>query len=92
MKHLRNGLLELGFNLMHTETQIIPVLLGTLELAKSFEQQMFEEGILVSAITWPAVPPDKCRLRCSVNALHNDEQIDRSLAAFKKVGQKLGLI
>jgi 8-amino-7-oxononanoate synthase len=38
------------------------------------------------------VPPNKSLLRTSYMATHTDEQLDRVLAIFEKVGKEIGLI
>jgi len=51
-----------------------------------------EEGVFVNVAVSPAVPNGRALIRTSYMATHTDEQLDRVLEAFKKVGKKLGLI
>jgi len=51
-----------------------------------------DEGIFVNPIISPAVPPGFQLIRTSYTATHTDEQMDRVLEAFKKVGKKMGVI
>lgn len=90
--YLKNGLKSLGFNLINTDSQIIPVLIGDEQKTARVESMLFEEGILAMGIYWPATSMGKSRIRCSVMATHTHEQIDKALAAFETVGRRAGLI
>ncbi len=90
--HLKMGLKEIGFNILNTETQIIPILIGPEEKAIKMENMLFERGILAPAIGWPAVPVGRSRIRCMPMATHTDEQIDFALNAFEDVGKKLKIL
>ena len=90
--HMKDGLKQLGFDTLGSETQIMPVAIGDEAKAMKMADLLFEEGIFIPCVRWPAVPQGKSRLRCTVMATHTPEQIDRALAAFKKVGKNLGVI
>ena len=51
-----------------------------------------EEGVFVNVAISPAVPEGHALIRTSYMATHTEEQLDRVLAAFEKVGKALGLI
>ena len=53
---------------------------------------LFENGVFVNPVISPAVSQGRQLLRTSYMATHTDEQLDRVLATFKKVGKELGLI
>lgn len=53
---------------------------------------LFKKGIIAPLIGWPAVPSGKSRIRCTVMATHTKSQIDQALAAFREVGDMLGII
>ena len=57
------------------ETHIVPVLAGSVDVAKRLEERFLNRGIWVSAIRPPTVPENKCRLRFSITALHSDDHI-----------------
>lgn len=89
VKHLRNGLQAIGFNTLNSETQIIPIFIGKEKTAISASEELFNNGIFVPCVRWPAVPEGKARLRCTVMATHTKKQIDQALQIFEKVKKSL---
>jgi len=86
------GYKELGFDTGLSETPIIPIIVG--DSMKVFEmcKLLFEQGVFVNPIVSPATPPKRELLRTSYMATHREDQLDRVLEAFAKVGKKMGLI
>ena len=91
-QHWRAGLTELGFDLLEGEHPIIPVMLGDAKLAQAMALKLFDEGVYVSGFFFPVVPRGQARIRTQMNAALTIEELDRALAAFGKVGKKLGVI
>ena len=50
------------------------------------------EGVFAGAIGYPTVPQGKARIRVMVSAAHNQDDLERGLAAFEKVGKSLGVL
>jgi len=92
VRHLKNGLDEMGFDTMNCETQVIPILIGEEEKCIKASRLLFEKGILAPAIIWPVVQQGKARIRVTVMATHTESQIDRALEAFREMGKEIGLI
>ncbi len=90
--HLKSELQGMGFNLLNTESQIIPIFIGQEERAIEMENMLFERGILAPAVGWPATPKGKSRIRCMPMATHTESQIDWALNIFEEVGKKLGIL
>jgi glycine C-acetyltransferase len=90
--HFRTQMTKLGFTLAGQGHPIIPVMLGDAKLAGDFAQAMLAEGIYVVGFSYPVVPQGKARIRTQMSAAHTLEQIDLAIAAFAKVGRKLGVI
>lgn len=91
-QYLKDGLLELGFDIGITQTPIIPLLLGDSDLAKKFSAHLFEENVFSAAQTYPIVPKGAARVRVMNSASHSREDLNLALAAFEKVGRELGVI
>jgi glycine C-acetyltransferase len=88
--YLRKGFTELGFDIGHSETPIIPVMLGDEAKAKAFSTRLFEEGVFASPIVFPMVAKGKARVRVIVSASFSQADCEKGLAAFKKVKSELG--
>jgi len=90
--YLRNGLQNLGYNLLAQETPILPIFIGdeakTMEMANGLQ----EKGVFAPGIRQPTVPPGKGRIRVTVMATHTKADLDEALAVFKNVGQQIGII
>jgi 8-amino-7-oxononanoate synthase len=82
----------LGFNIGNSQTPIIPIYIGDDIKTFQFWKMLSDEGIFTNPIISPAVSPGSQLLRTSYTATHTDEQLDRVLEVFKKVGQKMGVI
>jgi glycine C-acetyltransferase len=88
----RNAMSALGFDLVPGQHPIIPVMLGDAGLATRMADALLVEGIYVIGFSFPVVPKGKARIRTQMSAAHTAEQIDRAVAAFAKVGERLGAI
>jgi glycine C-acetyltransferase len=89
----RSHLEALGFELVPGgQHPIIPVMLGSAELATRMAERLLEEGVYVIGFSFPVVPKDKARIRVQISAAHTREQLERALQAFEKVGRELGVI
>jgi 7-keto-8-aminopelargonate synthetase-like enzyme len=88
--YLRRELKRIGFDLLSTQTPIIPVLLGETKLALEFSQALWESGIFMPAIRPPTVPAGQARLRLSVSALHQKKDLHYTLEQMEKIKKKIG--
>lgn len=88
----RHSLSELGFSPLPGETPIVPVILGETSAAIRMSELLLDEGVFVTGFGYPVVPQGTARVRCQVSAAHTREDLEEALAAFKSVGEKLGLI
>jgi glycine C-acetyltransferase len=88
---LRAGLQAAGFTLKPGQHPIIPVMIGDAALAVRMADRLLDEGIYVIGFSFPVVPQGQARIRLQASAAHTDEQIDRTVAAFAKVGKELGV-
>src|ERR1019366_3734217 len=76
-KRLREGLRRLNFDILGSESHIVPILLGTEETALVLAASLYEQGIYAPAIRPPTVPAGECRLRFSVTSAHSENDIDQ---------------
>jgi 7-keto-8-aminopelargonate synthetase-like enzyme len=91
-RKMLQGYKELGFDTGTSETPIIPIIIGDTMKVFGMCRLLFENGIFVNPVASPAVPPGRELLRTSYMATHTEEQLDRVLETFEKVGKQMGLI
>ena len=84
---MRDGLRDLGLDTFQSSTQIVPILIGddarTLKVARGLE----ERGFLVGAIRPPTVPVGTARLRVSLSASHDQNDVREFIAVLKQILQ-----
>jgi glycine C-acetyltransferase len=91
-RYFKAGMQKLGFNTGLSTTPISPIMLGEAPLAQQFSRDLFEESVFAMALGFPTVPQGKARIRVMISAAHAQTDLDKGLAAFEKVGKKLGVI
>lgn len=88
---LRQGLEDLGFEILKGEHPIIPVMLHDAVLAAQFAEEMLKQGVYVIAFSYPVVPEGKARIRTQMSAALTRDDLEFALHAFAKAKQKLGI-
>ncbi|MDU8913578.1 glycine C-acetyltransferase [Aestuariicoccus sp. MJ-SS9] len=88
----REGLSDLGFDLLPGEHPIVPVMLGEARLAQDMAAALYDEGVYVSGFFYPVVPKGRARIRTQMNAALTRADLDRALAAFETAGKRIGVI
>lgn len=83
---------KIGFDLKPTKSAICAVMLYDAKLSQDFARALLDEGIYVIGFYYPVVPKDQARIRVQLSAGHEKEHLDKAVAAFEKVGRKLGVI
>lgn len=85
--NLRNGLRELGYNVLPSESPVTPVLTqGSTDLCQTIMRELREDhGIFVSGVTYPVVPKGTVLLRLIPTAAHTDEHIEKTLKGFDAI-------
>jgi 8-amino-7-oxononanoate synthase len=91
---LRSGLHELiaaqpGWYLPESTTAIQPLVVGANAAALRLSAALESRGIWVPAIRPPTVPAGTARLRITLSAAHEPQQIDRLLAALAEAAHDL---
>ena len=88
----RRSMTAAGFTIAGEDHPISPVMLMDEKLNAEFASLMLEEGIFVIGLSFPVVARGKARIRVQISAAHSTEEIDRTVAAFVKVGRQLGVV
>jgi 8-amino-7-oxononanoate synthase len=85
IQHFRAGVAGLPLTLTASDTAIQPLLVGDNQQALDLAQRLREQGLWVSAIRPPTVPPGGARLRITLTAAHQPQDIDRLLEVLHDV-------
>lgn len=83
---------EAGFDIKPTQSAICAVMLYDARLSQDFAAALQDEGIYVTGFYYPVVPKGQARIRVQLSAAHTQEQLDKGIEAFIKVGKKLGVL
>ena len=81
-KLFRKLMTEAGFDLLVGEHPIIPVMFGDAQLAGKVANEMFTNGVYVTAFSFPVVPRGKARIRVQLSASHSEADIQKCVTAF----------
>jgi len=91
--YLKKGLLKLGYQFAVQSTHPIQaMLIGDTTKTKALKQALHKQGILVTNINYPVVPPGRDEIRVQLSAVHSRADLDQFLKATQTAGKKLGLI
>ena len=86
------GLQARGFDTMNTETAIVPVLCGDDESAFAMTRDAHHHDTFVLPVVSPAVPPGLARLRATITAAHETDQIEQAMNILEAAGKRIGII
>jgi 8-amino-7-oxononanoate synthase len=81
-QQLRNELVGNGFDILASQSQIIPVVTGDSHSALAASSYLMEKGFWVAPIRPPTVPNGSARLRINVTSAHSQDQIDSLIQAL----------
>lgn len=90
--YFRQQMTAAGFTLSGADHAIIPVMIGDARMASEMADRLLAEGIYVIGFSFPVVPKGKARIRTQMSAAHTQEQLDRTIEAFTRIGKDLGVI
>jgi glycine C-acetyltransferase len=89
--YLKNGLIELGLDVGTTASAIIPVKIGSIPKTLEAGRLLLKAGIYTNPIMFPAVSKKNARIRMNVMGTHSKDHLDKVLAAFDSIDQRLHL-
>lgn len=91
-KQFIDGLKARGFDTLYTETAIVPVICGSDETAYRMTRECQLQDVFVLPVVSPAVPPGLARLRATVTAAHEPDEIEHAMDVIHAAGRKIGLV
>ena len=90
--YFRDSMEAAGFTCAGADHAIIPVMLGDAKVASEMANRLLAEGIYVIGFSFPVVPKDQARIRTQISAAHTQDQLDKAIEAFTRIGKELGVI
>jgi len=87
--YFRNGIKNIGFEIVDGVHPIVPVMLYDELLAQKMAEKLLEKDVYAIGFFYPVVPKGRARVRCQVSAAHTREQLDIALAAFETCKKEL---
>jgi len=86
------GLKHRGFDTLYTSTAIVPVLCGDDDIAFAMTRIAQHQDVFVLPVVSPAVPPGLARLRATVTAAHEPEEIEHAMDVIESAGREVGVL
>ena len=87
---MRKRLLEVGVDMGRSTSHIIPIMIGDEAAAFAITEALFETGVYINPINYPAVAKNRSRLRMAITAGHSEEEIEEGARIVITVLDKYG--
>ena len=84
-------MLAAGLDILGSETQIVPVLVGENDRTLEFAANLKDQGLMAVALRPPTVPPGRARVRFSLTAAHSREDLARAREIIVATACTMGL-
>lgn len=91
-RKMQTALKGAGFDTGHTQSPIIPILVGDMRKTFDFYLGLLQQGVFVNPVIPPAVEPNRTMIRTSYMASHTNEILDQALGTIQAVGKATGVI
>jgi glycine C-acetyltransferase len=91
-RYFRSKMTEAGFDIKPGEHPIVPIMLYDAVVAQNFAAKLLEEDIYVIGFFFPVVAKGQARIRVQLSAGHEQQHLDKAIAAFTKIGKELGVL
>ncbi|MCB2190743.1 MAG: 8-amino-7-oxononanoate synthase [Deltaproteobacteria bacterium] len=88
---LRKRLAEAGLQVACDAGPIVPVLTGRAQAALELGEGLWERGVFAPAVRPPTVPEGASRIRLTVTAAHQEEDIETAAQALVEAAREAGL-
>ncbi len=85
------GLRERGFDILQTQTPVVPIMARGLDMVMALTRAVMKRGLFILPVVAPAVPEGQERLRATVTAAHEPEDIDFALEVLTEAADEVGL-
>lgn len=85
VSYFRSKMSALNYELMPSDTPIQPLVMGDNQQALSISEALLKQGVLVTAIRPPTVPRGSARLRFTLSAEHEKQDIDELIRVMRQL-------
>lgn len=92
IRTLRDSLRNAGFDLEHTESAILPIVVGDERRAMEMGRAVRARGLFCQTVVFPGVPLGDARLRISVTSEHTPEDLETAAGIFVEAGRETGVL
>jgi glycine C-acetyltransferase len=88
------GLKKLGFTVYPDppESAILTIPIGGDETVRDMSKKLYESGLFVSLVAYPAVPPGQGKIRVSLSSSHTKDNLDTALEILGTVGKQFDIV
>jgi len=90
--YFRTNMKAAGFDIRPGQHPIVPIMLYDAVVAQNFAAKLLDEDIYVIGFFFPVVAKGQARIRVQLSAAHEQEHLDKAIAAFTKIGKELGVL
>ena len=91
-KYFRSKMTAAGFDIRPGEHPIVPIMLYDAVVAQNFAAKLLDEDVYVIGFFFPVVAKGQARIRVQLSAGHEQQHLDKAIAAFTKIGKELNVI
>ena len=88
---LRSHLADAGLTALSQEGPIVPVLVGNAARTVALGQALIAKGVFAPAVRPPTVPAETSRIRLTVTAAHEMQDMEMAAHALAEAAQEVGL-
>jgi glycine C-acetyltransferase len=90
--YFRTNMKAAGFDIRPGQHPIVPIMLYDAVIAQNFASKLLDEDIYVIGFFFPVVAKGQARIRVQLSAAHEQQHLDKAIAAFTKIGKELGVL
>ena len=88
--YARQGIREVGFDVLESPTAICPIIVHDTAKAISMSRELLELGVFVIGFGYPVVPEGEARLRVQISAAHERSHLDQLISALRELKSRHG--